>query len=119
MGQRVRKTNQYKADFFVSVHVNSFINKSANGTETYYYKSIEKKAAQYIQSELVKSLNLRNIGIKRARMYVLRHTKAPGVLIEPCFMTNTNEYKLLKTPQFREKIAIGTVNGIKKYFNNI
>ena len=59
LSQRVRKTNQYKADFFVSVHINSFINESANGTETYYYKPIDKKAARFVQSELVKSLNLR------------------------------------------------------------
>ena len=52
-------------------------------------------------------------------MYVLRNSNIPGVLIEPCFMTNPKEYRLLKTSQFKDKIAIGTVNGVENYFKNI
>ena len=51
----------------------------------------------------MKSLKLKNNGIKRAKMYVLKYSNAPGVLIEPCFMTNSKEYQLLKKDSFREK----------------
>ena len=117
--QRVRKINQLKGDFLVSVHVNSFINNKANGTETYYYKASEKLAAKKIQNQMVNHLQLRNNGIKHARMYVLKHSKIPGVLIEPCFMTNSKEYKLLKNDAFRQKIAKATVDGIHDYFKSI
>tara|TARA_B100001121_G_scaffold189128_1_gene165220 strand:- start:88664 stop:90400 length:1737 start_codon:yes stop_codon:yes gene_type:complete len=116
--QRVKKTNRSKADFLISVHVNSFINNKANGTETYYYKKNEKLAAKYIQKHLAKNLNLKNNGIKQAKMYVLKYSKIPGVLIEPCFMTNKKEYALLKTIAFREKIANATVTGLEEYFKN-
>ena len=53
---------------------------------------------------MVNHLKLRNNGIKHARMYVLKHSKIPGVLIEPCFMTNSKEYKLLKNEGFRQKL---------------
>ena len=117
--QRVRKINKLNGDFLVSVHVNSFINNKANGTETYYYKASEKLAAKKIQNQMVTHLKLRNNGIKHARMYVLKHSKIPGVLIEPCFMTNSKEYSLLKKEHFRQKIAQATVDGIGDYFKSI
>ena len=99
--------------------MNSFNKSYVNGTETYYYKTSDKKAAYYVQKQLVKSLKLKDNGIKRAKMYVLKNSNIPGVLIEPCFMTNPKEYSLLKTENFKNKIAIGTVNGIENYFKNI
>ena len=67
---------------------------------------------------MVRQLKLKNNGIKHAKMYILKHTKMPGVLIEPCFMTNANEYRQLRTSAFKEKIAIATVNGLDEYFKN-
>ena len=101
--QRVKKINRSNGDFLISVHVNSFINGSANGSETYYYKKSEKLAAKYVQKHLSNNLNLRNNGIKHAKMYVLKYSKIPGVLIEPCFITNKKEYALLKTIHFEDK----------------
>ena len=39
--QRVKKINRSNGDFLISVHINSFINSIANGSETYYYKQSE------------------------------------------------------------------------------
>jgi N-acetylmuramoyl-L-alanine amidase len=116
--QRVQKINHLSGDFLVSVHINSFINARAHGTETYYYKATEKQAAQMIQNRLVASLQLKNNGIKKAAMYVLNHTRVPGVLIEPCFITNPHNYAQLKNPHFRDKIATATAAGIADYFKN-
>jgi N-acetylmuramoyl-L-alanine amidase CwlD len=116
--QRVKKTNKINGDFLISVHINSFINSQANGTETYYYKSSEKTAAKHIQKQLVSTLKLKDNGIKKAQMYILKHSKIPGVLIEPCFITNSKEYKLIKTSTFREKIAKATVLGVETYFQH-
>ena len=73
--QRVRKINKLKGDFLISVHVNSFINGAANGSETYYYKKNEKLAAKYVQKHLAKTLKLKNNGIKHAKMYILKYSK--------------------------------------------
>jgi N-acetylmuramoyl-L-alanine amidase CwlD len=114
--QRVKKINRIKGDFLISVHVNSFINQQANGSETYYYKKGEKRAAKYVQNEFVKTLKLKNNGIKYAKMYILKYSKIPGILIEPCFITNPIEYKKLKTTDFRDKIAIATARGLNEYY---
>lgn len=117
--QRVKKINKLNGDIMISVHVNSFISDTANGTETYYYKASEKKLARYVQTELVNHLKLRNIGVKRANMYVLKYSNIPSILIEPCFITNPKELALLKTTAFRNNIAKGTVSGLKRYFESI
>jgi len=116
--QRVKKINRSNGDFLISVHINSFINSIANGSETYYYKQSEKLAAKYVQKHLAKQLKLKNNGVKHAKMYILRYSKIPGVLIEPCFMTNKHEYTLLKTNAFKQKIAKATVDGVEEYFKN-
>ena len=118
LGQRVRKVNRSNGDFLISVHINSFINGAANGSETYYYKKSEKIAAKYIQKHLAKELRLRNNGVKHAKMFILKYSKIPGVLIEPCFITNKKEYSLLKTIAFRNKIAKATVDGLEEYYKN-
>ena len=73
-------------------------------------------AAKYVQKHLSRELKLKNNGVKHAKMYVLKYSKIPGVLIEPCFMTNKKEYALLKTIPFRNKIAKATVSGLEEYY---
>ena len=44
--------------------------------------------------------------------YVLKHTKAPAVLIEHGFHTNQEDVKLLKDPDYRQKLAYAEAAGI-------
>ncbi|RAP32534.1 hypothetical protein DID77_04485, partial [Candidatus Marinamargulisbacteria bacterium SCGC AG-439-L15] len=114
--QRTKLANMNRADILISIHVNSFIKPYANGVETYYYKPIDKKLSRLVHGEMVKTLKLRNNGLKKARMYILNHSRMPGVLVEPCFLTNPKEYKLIQTAQFRQKIADSIFLGVSKYF---
>ncbi|MBT5855970.1 AMIN domain-containing protein [bacterium] len=118
LAARTQLANRNKADILISVHVNSFIKSYARGTETYYYKKSDKPLATAIQKEMVKNLRLKNNGVKRSMMYVLNHSTMPGALVEPCFITNPNEYKLIKTAAFRQKIALSIFNGIVSYFQS-
>ena len=115
---RVYIANKRKADIFVSIHINSFIKPYAYGTETLYYKSKDRALSNAIHKNLVSSIKRYDKGQKRAGMYVLKYTTMPAVLVEPCFISNPTESHLLKTPQFRDKIAKGVFNGIEAYFNN-
>ena len=114
--RRARIANRNKADIYVSIHINSFIKSSANGTETYYFKYKDKQLARSLQKEMNRTLKLKNNGVKRARLYVLRHTKMPAALVEPLFMTNPRELKKVRSPEFREKIALSLHKGIVNYF---
>ncbi|MCP4049855.1 MAG: AMIN domain-containing protein [bacterium] len=114
--QRTRIVNKNNADAMVSIHINSFFKPYAKGTECYYYKKKDKRLAKYIQRELVRDLKLSNNGTKRARLYLLRNSKMPATLVEPAFITNKKEAKLLRSPAFRQKIANSIHKGLKKYF---
>ena len=114
--RRIRIANKNKADIFISVHLNSFTSSKARGSETYYYKSKDRKLAQYIQKQLKKDLPTKSNGIKRNRFFVLRHTRMPSILIEPLFITNKKELALLKQDSFRDKIASSIFIGVRSYF---
>ena len=79
-------------------------------------KKKDKKLALSIQRQLRKDLSLKSNGIKRSRFYVLRHTKMPAVLLEPLFMSNPKEKKLLSSSSFRHSLATSIFHGIKNYY---
>lgn len=117
LSDRVSIANKNKADALISIHINYFINKNTQGTETYYYKYKDKKLAQEIHKEMAKALKRPNRGVKRSKLYVLNHSKMPASLIEPLFITNPTELALLKKPATRQKIAEATFRGIRNYFS--
>ncbi len=111
--------NNAKADFFVSIHCNSFpSNPSANGVETYYGDSdaIGQKLAQAIQDGLVKNTGLTNRGIKvgLAQHEILRGTSGNAIMVQLGFMSNQQEGDLLGTSDFQDKSASAIANGIIK-----
>jgi len=113
---RAYRANKNKASIFVSIHINSFLKSSVHGTETFYYKYKDRKLAQHIQKQLIKDLKHKDLKTKRARLYVLRHTTMPSVLIEPLFITNPRERKRVLLPKYRQKIANSIYQGIYNYF---
>jgi N-acetylmuramoyl-L-alanine amidase len=109
--------NFNNADLFLSVHINSFFHPYASGTETYYYKPSDKPLSVAIHQEMVEALGFRDNGVKRARLYVLRNTRMPAVLVEPCFITNPLEFAKLSQPEIRQKIAKAVTDGTIRYVN--
>lgn len=110
--------NNSKADVFVSVHCNAADDRTAHGTETWYYPkdAKSKTLAQFIQTELVKQIGLRDRGVKQGNYYVTRYTKMPAVLVELAFISNPEEEVLLKNKAFQKKCAVGIANGILLFF---
>ncbi|GBR72382.1 hypothetical protein HP1_086 [Candidatus Termititenax spirochaetophilus] len=110
--------NNSKADVLISVHLNSFVNESTNGAESFYYKPIDFDLAKAVHEEIIKSTGQKNRGLRKAQLHNLNHTTMPGVLIEPLFMSNPKEAKLMKSPEFQQKIVQGIINGLEKYEQN-
>ena len=73
--------------------------------------------AAVIQSELSRTLQTKNRGVKQAGFYVMMGTEAtmPGVLVEVAFISNPYEEKLLKRTSFRKKAASAIFEGIKTF----
>ena len=77
------------------------------------------RMASSIQKSLVarvsRKYKLRDHGVKRGMFYVLRGASMPSVLVETAFITNRTEEKKLRSPAFREQIAQGIADGVKKF----
>lgn len=113
-----REENKSKYDILISIHCNAF-NSTANGHEVLYYPTSDtgKKLAQCIQTSLVKTVGLRDRGLKpRNDLAVLKRTKTVAVIVETAFISNPSEAKLLreKPDLFAKAIALG----VKNYFGN-
>ena len=116
--QIVSFANGLNADAYVAVHLNSIDNSKISGTETYYYKYKDKKLANIMHQEITKGLQLKNNGLKKARLYVLRHSNMPTVLVEPAYVSNPQEAKLLARPETRQQIADALYRGLIRYLQS-
>ncbi len=57
----------------------------------------------------------RNRGVKKAHFIVLIGANMPSILTEISFLSNPNDEKLLKKPEYRQKIAEALYSGIFNY----
>lgn len=113
---RVNKANKQPLDLFVSIHFNACVNDvkgdgRTTGTEVLLH-SMSSKAKPYAERIVKKIANigLKNRGVKTHNAYVLKHTKAPALLIETCFIDDRDDMNIyLKSPR---KFAKAIVEGI-------
>jgi N-acetylmuramoyl-L-alanine amidase len=117
LAARADISNKANADLFISIHNNSSIFKSAKGAETYYYpfSSKCKSLASNIQSQIIGDMKRYNRGIKTSTFYVLRYVKAPAVLVELGFISNTTEETQLSNANYQSQFANAIAKGILKY----
>ena len=105
--------NAQEADLDISIHFNAGAQPEADGhttgTEVYVY-SVSSAAAAYAQQvvDSIAALGFRNRGVKeRQSLYVLRHTKAPAMLIECCFVDDPEDVALYNADRIAEAIVAG------------
>lgn len=110
------QSNAFGADYFISIHVDSFSDPNAHGTTSYALSSGGKgeQIAKGIQSELVAATGLTDRGVKYANYWVLKQTDCPAVLIEIGFISNPAEEALMKSDAWDEKIASAACRGFSK-----
>jgi N-acetylmuramoyl-L-alanine amidase len=121
--ERIKLANDWKADFYISIHANADGNGSnwtgANGIETFISNNasqVSLEIAAKIQNELIRETGRRNRGLKRADFDVITYTKMPAALVECGFMTNKEEAELLKSDTYRTKVANALAKAIIEHF---
>ena len=109
----VATCNAQEADLDISIHFNAGAQPEADGhttgTEVYVY-STSSAAATYAQQvvDSIAALGFRNRGVKeRPSLYVLRHTQAPAMLIECCFVDDPEDVALYNAGRIAEAIVAG------------
>jgi N-acetylmuramoyl-L-alanine amidase len=119
--ERCEIANATGADAFVSLHANAYGDgknwTKQNGWEIFVYKkgSFSEQLANAVHSETIPASGLTDRGVKDYNYYVIRNVNMPAVLIEHGFYTNQTEIELLKSPEFRERLAVMDAKGILRF----
>ena len=114
---RVEEAAEFKADYLISLHINSFTEDFANGIEVY---SLSASGEAYdlgsaVLNGMVEATGLNNRGMKQnAQLYLLKNASMPALLLEMGFISNEGDAALLA--EHPELFAQGIYNGILSYF---
>lgn len=121
LSTRAKISNDAKADLFLSVHINSGAS-SARGFESHIYTNVDAgtKAYQNVMHEEIynkayKPQNVPDRGKRQSNFAVVRETNCKAILTENLFTSNSADAKLLASPDFRQTIAEGHINGLVKF----
>ena len=116
--ERAKIANDFKADYFLSVHINSASDKTVRGVEVWQYSNTNEKLNKFsngLCSDVSKILNIRNRGLKLSKeLSVLRNTTMPAALIEVDFISNAQAEKDLKVSANVRAIAVAIKNNLVK-----
>ena len=110
----VAKCNTHTVDLDVSIHLNAGKNDTAGdgrtgGVEVWGYDNGTKDVGTRICAEIAAALGITNRGFKTNQgYYVLKHTKAPAIIIECCFVDDKDDADRWNA----EKCAQAIVKGI-------
>ena len=117
---RINDAEAWGADYFISLHTNSFSDSSVRGLEVYTATGDDTGYAlgEQILNALVKSTELRNRGMKDgSNLRVLKNATMPAALIEMGFISNESDAILLRDSS--ELFVRGLYNGILSYFDDL
>ena len=113
--ERVNLAESAGVELFLSVHHNGAASSEANGTGTIHYPGSRMGVlyAEYIQQGMIDVLGSRNRGVKTSdRLYVLRRTSMPAVLIEPLFVTGEEDRMIYIRDNYYKDLANGIIDSI-------
>ena len=109
-------------DLCVSLHTNAAGSgwSSARGWEIYASSPGDTAGRNIAAKAIAKRVREAGVtvhggAVKHERFYVLKNTTAPAVLIEHGFHTNKEDVALLKSADYRKKLAVAQCKGILDY----
>ena len=120
LNERVKIANDFKADYFLSIHINSASDKSIRGVEVWQYSNVNTKLNNFsrgICDDISKIFNIRNRGVKYSKeLSVLKNTNMPASLIEVDFISNKEAEKDLKVSTNIKNVAIAIKDNLMVLF---
>lgn len=115
LGARCGIANDWNADYFLSVHLNSD-GPGAEGVETLYASDKGYALAASIQAAVLALSGDRDRGLKhRADLFVLNGTVMPAALAELGFISNPAFESKVKTRDYQQALAFALVTGLTNF----
>ena len=119
---RTLNANTWGADYFISFHHNAYQSKwgTHTGVETYVYTNPNAKSvalANAVHPALVKGYGLRDRGVKKQNLHMVRETKMPAILVEGGFMDSTIDIKVLRDKAKLQNAGRLIAQAVAKHLN--
>jgi N-acetylmuramoyl-L-alanine amidase len=116
---RVDLSQRAGAELLVSIHNNALpdgVNPLSNsGSSVYYNHPRSVPLARAVQAALVRRLGVRDLGIGRGDLALVRTTWMPSVLTEGLFMIVPEQEAALRSPRGQRLYAEAVVEGIRRF----
>lgn len=109
----VAACNSHEVDIDVSIHFNAAANPKPDGRTTGTEVLVYGKASPAVPwaqqiADSIAALGYRNRGVKeRPGLYVLKHTKAPALLVECCFVDDPDDVAIYNADRMAAAIVAG------------
>lgn len=125
LNDRAAFASKVGADFFVSVHQNTFTTDAKKGTSVYYSSDNKNVGAAgltgrlmagMLTEQLSAKLGLKNLGRLNQRLSVTTYNTVPAALVELAFMSNPDDFTKLKSEEFRKKAGQALYDTIVEIF---
>ncbi|HEU4698465.1 MAG TPA: N-acetylmuramoyl-L-alanine amidase [Gemmatimonadales bacterium] len=120
---RTQMAERLDAELLVSIHnnalpdgVNPFTN---NGTSVFYNHLASLPLARAVEGALVRRLGIRDLGVGRGDLALVRPTWMPAILTEGLFMMVPAQEAALRSPEGQELYARGVFEGIRAYLAGV
>jgi N-acetylmuramoyl-L-alanine amidase len=120
--ERAARANQADAAALVSIHLNGHQDPSADGSASYFFGRLGTSSvagaalADLVQEELTTATGLRDGRTHPKAFPILRETRMPAVVVEPCFITNPKEEQLLTEEPFVQEVARALAVALERFF---
>jgi len=96
------------------------ITKIAQNSKIKESKELAENIQQSLTSHIKKSYkSINDLGVKGGPFWVLIGGEMPSVLVETLHLSNSREEALLRTDEYRQKIAEGIYQGIIQYIHSL
>jgi N-acetylmuramoyl-L-alanine amidase len=117
--ERTTAAEAADAELFVSIHNNALPDGvrpfGREGTSTYYYHPHSAALADAVQTGMLATMRLRDLGVFWGDLAVCRMSWMPSVLTEGAFMMMPRHEAALRDPAFQELYARGVADGIERF----
>ena len=121
LAARTNVANNFKADFYLSIHHNAGVNgEKGGGIMAYVYTAPSDESVEW-QKELYDAL-IAHTGLKgnrvtpltKANLHEVRETTMPAVLLELGFMDSQTDVPIILTEEYADKCAAAIVEVLAK-----
>lgn len=117
---RVRLVGEQGRAILVSIHQNMFSQPQYDGAQVFYADTTgSRELAEHLQELIREKLSPQNHRQAKPALtvYLLKHVRCPGILLECGFLSNPEEERKLQSPDYQRLLAAAVSAALCQYLS--